>query len=366
MTDKQTRPEGQEFSRELLQAIAADEISCYIDLPVLAGDDVAALKQILLGKRVPRIPIDMKRAVTALAHSESSAEASEILGRVMADTKETMRVRAAAAANLSLMPQEAAEDALLRNLTADNDILRVEVFKSLARVGTVKSLERLKSLPEPETEHVRSQLSLAKVAISFRSGSDARDGQDANSALGIRWTTHTAKMLEGKQVRETIAAISGPTYGITLNLETCFEISCGGRTNHFLFMNDAIKRGAYIESMRSRNMIAGLVALSEKETRHLTIRYLVLTSPSEKGVEVIVTRTNGDVAYTGEARPADDGFQLTMRDVGSERMATEIEGYASDADIQLRLRVWRGRVKPKRHGEPIGSDVLERVPPIRR
>ncbi|HJQ33109.1 MAG TPA: HEAT repeat domain-containing protein [Pyrinomonadaceae bacterium] len=337
----------------MLQAISGDEVSCFTDLPVLAGDDVEDLKQILRGEEDPGILVDRKRAVNALARSESSSEAAEILEQILSNPGETIRVRSVAANDLSLMPSEAAEAALLRNADAESEVVRAEVFKSLGRVGTAKALEHLAALPEPKTEHARQQLSLARVAISFRSGAEGRGAQDANRALGVRWTTHAVRPVEGERLRKHVAALRGSTYGIGLNPETGFEISCGERATHLLFLNEAVRRGAFIESVRSGKMIAGLVGLLETAEQRVTIRYLVLTTPTERGLEVVVTRTNGDVAYVGEALPDGDGLRLTMRDVGLERTATEIEGRASNEDLQLSLRVWRGQAKPKRHGEPI-------------
>lgn len=353
MTDKNAGPRGRGLSRSLLHAVSAEGADCHSDLPTLAREDVAALKQVLRGERDPGIRIDRKRAVKALANSERSRESSDILAGILSNPKETTQMRALAANKLGLMPPEPAEAALLRSLHAEDEMVRVEVFKSLGRVGTARALERLKELPDPETEHVRRQLSLARVAIAFRSGSEWHEGQGAAGDLGVRWTTHAARALEGGRVREHVAALRDSNYGIALNLETGFEINCGQRVSHLLLLNEAVKRGAYVESVRARKMIAGLVALPEKEERHMSVRYLVLTAPSERGLEVIVTRTNGDVAYVGEAQPDRDGFRLTLRDVGLERMAIEIEGHASDEDLRLNLRVWRGQAKPKKHGEPI-------------
>lgn len=126
------------FSKELLHAISADEVNCPTDLPVLSAGDVAVLKQVLRGEKRPPILMDKKRAVNALASSERSAEASAILAGVVADLKETTRVRAAAAAQLSVMPKESAEKALVDNLETANDIVRIEVRKSLAKIGSTK------------------------------------------------------------------------------------------------------------------------------------------------------------------------------------------------------------------------------------
>ena len=85
--------------------------------------------------------IDRKRAVNALASSERSAEASAILAGVVADLKETTQVRAAAAAQLSVMPKESAEKALMENLETANEIVRLEVRKSLTKIGSEKVVD---------------------------------------------------------------------------------------------------------------------------------------------------------------------------------------------------------------------------------
>lgn len=127
------------FSPELLHAIAADEVNCSPDLPVLSAGDVVVLKEILRGEKRPPIPIDKKRAVNALASSERSAEVSAILAGVVADLNETTRVRATAAARLSVMPKESAERALTENMETANQIVRIEVRKSLAKIGSEKA-----------------------------------------------------------------------------------------------------------------------------------------------------------------------------------------------------------------------------------
>ena len=129
------------FSRELLHAIAANEVRCFSDLSVLAPGDVAVLKQVLKGETVPPILIDRKRAVTALASSERSAEVSAILAGIVANLEETTQVRAAAAAHLSVMPKESAEKALLENLETANEIVRREVRKSLTKIGSEKVVD---------------------------------------------------------------------------------------------------------------------------------------------------------------------------------------------------------------------------------
>jgi hypothetical protein len=352
MVDKYTNPAEQVISRTLLQAISPTMLEVDVDLPILAQADLSELKRILRGEKVLNFPIDKKRAINTLTRSEKSAEVGEILSCIVSDIKETVGIRTAAALNLSMMPPELSEKALLQNLMSADETVQVEVIKALGRIGSTEALARLKVLSEPNNDFIKQQLSLAKLAISFRSGADEAGDGDAKSILGIQWMIHTAKIVEDRQVRENIDAIWGSTYGITLNPNVGFEISCG-RAKHFLFLNDVVKRGTFLDDVKSRKMIAGLIALQEKHIQYSTIRYLLLTNPSNSGIELIVARTNGEAVYAGEANPNGAALRLRMRDVGLERTPTEIEGLLSNEDIQLNFRVWGGRAKRKKHGEPI-------------
>lgn len=354
MINKRTEPENLELSRELLRAISAETSVVEVDLIVLVGRDLADLKRILRGEIIPKVAIDKKRAVNVLARSERSVEAGEILASILSNTEELATIRVLAALNLSLMPPEVAERALLQNLASDDEIVRSEILRSLGRIGTADGLAYLKELPIQDNEYTQRQLSFAKLAISFRSASEDQDAQDVLNTLGIRRTTLAAKPVERKRVQEYINAIGGSTYGINLSPNIAFELSCG-KIRHFLFLNDEIRRGAFINSIHSRAMIAGLVAMKEQGVMYLATRYLVLTLPVETGVDVIVTGTSGNVAYAGEARPDGDRLRIEMRDVGCDRAPMQIRGFLSNDDIHLNLRIWRGITRIKKHGEPIHS-----------
>jgi hypothetical protein len=321
---------------------------------VLSGSDLADLKRILRGEGIPKVPVDKKRAVNALARSERSVEASEILASILSNAEELATVRVLAARNLSLMPPEVAERALLQNLASGDEIVRSEVLRSLGRIGTADGLAYLKELPIQDNEYAQRQLSFAKLAISFRSTSEDPDVQDVTDTLGIRPTTLTAKPVERERVQEFTDAIGGSTYGINLNPNIALELSCG-RIRHFLFLNDEFGPSAFVNSIHSRAMIAGLVATKEQGVMYLTIRYLVLTLPVETGVDVIVTGTSGNVTYAGEARLDGDRLRIEVRDIGFDRLPMEIRGFLSNDEIHLNFRIWRGITRIKKHGEPIHS-----------
>ena len=349
MIDKGTGPENPDLSRELLWAISAEMGAAEVDFTVLVGRDLSDLKCILRGERIPNVPFDKKRAINTLTRSERSAETTEILAGILSSADEPTEVRVTAARNIALMPLDICEKALLRNLTDRDKFVREEVIRSLSRIGTTEALRRLQELPVPDNEYHQRQLSFAKLSIGIRSDTEETD---ISGILGIRWASHRVKPIEGKAVKEDIDSIWGSPYGITLNPDLGFDVHCG-RLRHLLFLNAEIKRGALVSSVRSRAMIAGVVALQEEDVKYSTIRYLLLTVPSETGIDAIIARTNGEVAYTGEARFDGEVLRLEMRDVGLERTPTEIEGLVSNDDVNVNLRIWRGAIRTKKHGEPI-------------
>ena len=183
-----------EFSHKLLQAISAEIAWAESDLPVLTGQDLADLKRILRGEGHPETTIDKKRAINALARSESSTEAAEILAEILSNPEDLLTVRVLAALNLSAMPPEIAQRALRENLASDNEILRGAIVESLGRIGGDDDLVSLKNVAF-ENEGYRRQLALAELSIGFRSGAENRESQDAIRSLGLYWTTHEAKQV---------------------------------------------------------------------------------------------------------------------------------------------------------------------------
>lgn len=347
MTD--TPPNDHGFSRELERAISPRVRQVEADLPLLQGQDLADLKRILRGETRPPFDVDKKRAVNALTRSERSEEVGQILSAVLSTEQEDTKIRTVAAHNLGLLPPEIAEKPLLRNIATGDEMIRDEIVSSLARVGTAEALERLEALPLPPNEARQRQLVLAKAAIGIRTGLKP---PDLGRVLGVRWSDHRLKPMEPERVRQELTLLWDSTFGISLNPASGFEVDCGNSKN-LLFLNAEIKAGDFIASARAKPLIAGIVALREDDTPHSTVRYVVLTNPAESGIEIVVTRKNGQVAFAGQARFENEALRISLRDVGQERTPTAVEGIVASDRIDLNLRVWRGATKSKRPGLPV-------------
>lgn len=357
-------PPAHDLSRPLLQAIAADALNCPVDgLPPLEGEDLAELKRILRGESTPAVPVDRARAIRALVRSDRSPEASEVLARVLGNKDESTRVRAIAAHGLGTTPSAEAERVLVRNLSAEDDKVRAEVVTALGRMGSAEALDRLKSAPRPANARVRRQLSLARLLVALRADAGEQEVEEARRLLragagepvepgpGVALRTFESTRIEAPEVRELLGLVDGSTYGVPLSGEVGFRVPCG-RASYVLFLNSQLKPGRFVAGVRSKGLIAGILAAQDRVTRRVTTRYLVVTSPTPKGLDVLVTRTDGELAFAGEATPEGDGLRLTLRTAGDRGAPARIEGRLSGSDLSWRLAV-SGRARPKGQGREI-------------
>jgi hypothetical protein len=335
------------YSKSLAKAVAAESLVCFSDLPALSDKDLADLKGILKGTKTTSVPIDAKQAITILAHGEPSVESIEILARILSNTSESTKVRVSAAANLGILGSESAEKALLKNLDTEDQFVRSEVIKSLGKVGSAESLRRLDLSAETASDSERRLIDFARVTIAFREGSYEED-----SMPGVDWRTQSLKVVEGDRVAENVRKIWGSTYGVVLSREVGLAMVCG-RSTLSVLLNSLLKRGSWLETIRSRPLIAGILTVKEHEVAQYSVRSLLITKPTDTGFTIAATRTDGDVVFAGDARPEGDGLRLTIRNVGPERTPVEIGGVITNDDIKLDLRTWRGTVRDKRHGEAL-------------
>ena len=338
---------GSEYSTTLAKAIGAESLNCIGDMPVLSDEDVVDLKGILKGTKTTTSPIDTKQAISILAHAERSVESVEIVGQILARSSESTKVRVSAAASLGVMGTEAAEKVLLASLNAEDPFVRSQVIKSIGKMGSSESLRRLESLPETASDLDRKLADFARMAITFREGA-----HDKESVPGIDWRSQSIETVEGDRVVENIRKIWGSTYGVELNREIGLSLVCG-RSTLSVLLNRDLKRGSWLETLQSRPLIAGIVTAMEREVGRYSVRYLLMTTPTESGLTITGVRTDGEAAFGGRATLGDRGLQLTVRDVGPGGAPAEIDGVVTSDSFQLDLRTWGRTVRSKKHGEAV-------------
>ena len=343
---------SKEVSRELRQAIANDVQDCFVDRTHLSASDVATLKRILAGETRPPVEVDRKRAIVALATSDRTPETAHILGEILGDRLEALQVRGAAAALLANLEAEDAEPVLLEHLKTDEPMLQREVVQSLAGVGSRRSLTALKKLPDPTRHDERVLLEFTRAMIATRIGDPARPVQ----SIGGVWKRQTARPVELARARQYMEALTGSTYGIVPDPASAIEFPCG-REMLALFLNQELTSAGAVKALQRAPMLAGLVLLKEREVLHLTVRNVIIASPSPNGISVRVARRSGEVVLSGDGRLDGDALRIELRDVGIERVPTRVEGRISGYRIELGIETWVGTTRPKGRGIPIEPTV---------
>ena len=356
MNSTRAQVDPPKLSPALFRAVAS-ETTGFVDRAILGKEDVTALKDLLTRRDAPRI--ELKRALGALTRSDPSPDTARILARVLADGKAQARDRALAAAYLGQLPCLVAEAPLLAALDAAPNPLRAEIIKSLGQIGGAKALKKLSAIKYDDDDPARSQLGLAKLAITLRDGGNKVDAGAIDDALQLRWDTAQSKRLKPDALRTVHAAIGGTRFGAALSQELGFELVCG-KQRHAILLDDTLKRGSLVEGLSKRGMIAAQLFTRAANPGYYALRWLLLTSPEKDGLRMVLVRPNGDAAFEGHAKRDDRGLSFALRDTGLERTPTKITGYVSADDIAWTLEQSRGRLRGKRRPQPI------RPAPIRR
>lgn len=323
----------------------------------LTASQIASLKEIVERKITLQGPFSMAKAVTALARAEKSADVSRILGEFVADESVAANERAIAAVNLRLVPGPEAQKWLIANLRADDPAVQRQVIKSLGALGDEEALRALEEVPDPEQEAVKKQLAFAKALIAHRMGLPGdylpfRPGVVREAGLDDKLVKLTLRPLSGRTIRSHRRRLLGTTYGIELG-NRGFQLRAG-KARWTVFLPQELGGGLGLLGLFDRKWIAALLARWDPRTKLAAVQYVVLTSPSRGGTEIMVVRTDGEVFYTGRATPTRGILKFDMRDVARSGTApTNVQGRLNRDGVALDITIPFGRRQDASPGEPV-------------
>lgn len=329
------------FSESLRQAVADDFLFVEADLPRLSAPDVETLQAILTGKMHPPFTLNLKRALGALARSDRSETTTRILGSVLADAKQSSRIRAFAAFNLGQIGSPEGEKSLLKNLGDGDKRVVAAVIGALGKTGGPEALAALGRF-KPQDISIQKRMNLALTALQFRTNSDE------TPSIFPDWDLAQAKPIPEKEVARIVENLGETAYGIRLGKRFALSFSCGATENYIVF-NETLQGGSLPDAVRSGKWIAGLVA-SDQEHGYVAIRYLILTYPGKAGPRLAIANAAGEVLYAGEI----EGTSFFIRDVAPGVRPAEIRGDLGASDLGLRIRTWRMATQTKKRPLPIG------------
>ncbi|MCF6336547.1 MAG: HEAT repeat domain-containing protein [Gammaproteobacteria bacterium] len=320
------------LSPKLSRVVSDQALDCINGNLSLDKNEIDTLTKILSTKGKAKSPVNRKRAVNAFIQVAKNRDFPEVLAKILLDSTELNATRIAAASGLGKFADEESEKALIQALGKTNGHLQREVIKAMGRIGTEKSIKALDALSENNDPGFKHTLTFARIFIGYRIKGTSIDSEKIKEALGVQWIKLQSNPLSSKKLQENIQSLRDNTFGLKLSDDIGFEIMCG-KTSNTLLLNDKFKPGALLKNLKSRSQISGIVAARNPKESISTVRNIVITNLSESGIDIIITRTTGEVVYAGDAWPEGELWKFTLRDIGLTSAPTTVTGTISDKEI---------------------------------
>lgn len=299
------------------------------------------------------IPSDYRiKALAAIARVGAMKE-SKILGRIVADKKEDIHLRAAAATDLSLMPAKHAERELIPNLRVRDNLVRSKVIKSIGLVGSKKALGALDRISGVKSDFVGKQLKFSKALISYRLGLEREDLPFVEGAKRKRGRKGeliglSTRQVGADKVKNCLQLLEGSTWGIDVAKNLGFEVSAG-RARWTVLLNKKFSEGDVLSSIAKRKMLTGLLTRWTRETGTYAVQYVVLTRPHNSSVDIMVVRTDGEVCYSGHGTLRNGAMTFSISDIERRGTApTQVTGQFKPEGVEFQVLIPFGKRKGKR------------------
>jgi len=306
-------------------------------LSSLDASNLQALQRIASGEIQHNYRI---KAIGAIAHV-GGVEECKILGKIVADEKEEIYLRTVAAANLSLLITRDAEAELVKNLKIEEDLIRVEVIKSLGCVGGKKALKALDKISGIRSDIIWKHLTFAKALISYRLGLSREElpfVEGAKRSLGARNDAirFIIKQSTRNKLRNCLQSLGSSNYGIETSENIGFEVECSGRINLMFLLNKRYNDNL-LSSITEKKALFGLLVRRFKKMSTYVVNYLVLTSPSDPAtLNIMICRTDGEVLFSGRGHIKDSIMNFSITDI--ERLGinpTQISGRLTNKGLEF-------------------------------
>lgn len=256
-----------------------------------------------------------------------AAEATALLREAATSLEEATSDRVTAVR--ALTPLAPPPDALLGLVEDESPRVQLAALNALGQVGDLAASDRLAGFDHPADSAVGRQLLFARALISHRLGADGPflpEVLDEHRPFDRGADTAEIRFEELSQEESAgaFAALVSGGYGLDAS-GTAYALTCGSR--YLLFVTRDVERGP--AELFGVPRLLGLVCYVLADSP--AVQFVVLSRPDGEGARLEVVRTNGEVAYLGTVRPADDGHRVTLTDLGRPGTApTLVEGRIDD------------------------------------
>lgn len=262
---------------------------------------------------------------------------------VLENERENSDIRYLAATYLGRVNTTSALEILIRNSQICDEYVLVGVMKALGRIGDRLALEAVLKAKEEAKGLAALEAKFAAALISHRLGLKRNEVPVLNNREYLELPTDCARPLRITRADDIDAefclrSVAGQPLGIEFSEHPMYQFRCGRRTWMILFNRDCV--GQYtVKKLTKQKALFGVLAIRSEETRLYSVALLLLTSPGEQKdtANLLICRTNGDIAFGGTARVKGDYAEFSIRAVSRPgAFAVRVQGAFENGRLEIK------------------------------
>jgi hypothetical protein len=276
----------------------------------------APLERLKRAVRIGDPDIEAGEALAELARSDAGDRVS-FLASVLEDLSLPARIQEATAIALGRVSTDEAEECLLRNLDRRELPVQIEIIRSLGRIGSPRVLPEIGRLGLSDADPRMEAARFAGALIAHRFGLPGHVLPFPSEEMFLEpsgETSHSIRIaptsVEHRQ--QIFEGLKRHPYGIDYDPDSFVSLQCGPQTN-VACLNQDYMTAEGVRRLLDRKALLGVVVLQSPETGMYSVSHLVLTSPEDGNVKILVLRSSGQLVLAGVAQAAAHdrlGFQL--------------------------------------------------------
>lgn len=248
------------------------------------------------------IPSD--RALDTLLHKRMAGKPQLLRSTIATSQDESLRI--VALRGLGMNSNDVARNALTELLTNRSiPELRVTIG-SLAKIGKESELESLKSFRSTAPSVLKPRINAAIRLIAFRNGIDTERVKKPASADIRRPRAGTGVDMKigavsAQELKRFSRRLGEEVPGVNLSLNRAVEAVCLKQTV-WLMHNRSIESVNGIKALqRSPQVAMAIMGYAHCSDRPYLYAH-VLSQPTDQGIELFVSRLNGEITHFGEGK----------------------------------------------------------------
>lgn len=262
---------------------------------------------------------------------------------VLENERETTEIRYLAATYLGRVNTASAVEILIRNSQIRDEYVLAGVMKALGRIGDRLALEAVMKAKEEAKGLAVLEAKFAAVLISHRINLEGNAMSIPDNREYLELPADCARPLHITRADDIDAefclrSVAGQPLGIEFLEHPMYQFRCGRRTWMILFNRDCVGQDT-VKKLTKQKSLFGVLAIRSEETRLYSVALLLLISPDEQKdtANILICRTNGDLAFGGTAQVKGDHAEFSIRAVSRPgAFAVRVEGAFENDRLEIK------------------------------